>query len=142
MDYPNLNMRQRRWLDVVKDYDYKIRYHPGKADVVADALSQKTTNTPMNGVFLKMTVITPVLEIIKDARIKAVKEENRKSDKIAGHISTFNIDSHGLLTLHGRVWVPYSGGTRKILMDEAHKSKFSIHPRATKMYRDLKHNYW
>ena len=42
MDQPSLNMRQHRWLDVVKDYDYKILYHPGKANVVAEALSRKS----------------------------------------------------------------------------------------------------
>ena len=41
MDQPNLNMRHRRWLDVVKDYDCEILYHPGKANVVADALSRR-----------------------------------------------------------------------------------------------------
>ncbi|TLX68617.1 hypothetical protein E9993_23210, partial [Labilibacter sediminis] len=51
-------------------------------------------------------------------------------------------DGRGLLTRYGRVWVPIAGGNRKILMEEAHKSKFSIHPGATKMYRDLREGYW
>ena len=49
MDQPNLNMRQRRWLDVVKDYDCEILYHPGKANVVADALSRRAENAPIRG---------------------------------------------------------------------------------------------
>ena len=51
-------------------------------------------------------------------------------------------DSHGLLTRYGQVWVPATRETRQTLMDEAHKSKFSIHPGATKMYRDLRVDYW
>ena len=51
-------------------------------------------------------------------------------------------NGRGLLTRYGRVWVPFAGGNRKILMEEAHKSKFSIHPGATKMYRDLREGYW
>ena len=38
---PELNMRQRRWLELIKDYNLEVHYHPGKANVVADALSQK-----------------------------------------------------------------------------------------------------
>lgn len=101
----------------MKDYDYKILYHPSKANVVFDALSRKATSTPMKGTCLRMMVINLVLEMIKNARDEAVKEENRKSKKILGHISAFEIDSLRLLTLHGRVWVPYSGGTRQILME-------------------------
>ncbi|KAJ9544424.1 hypothetical protein OSB04_024131 [Centaurea solstitialis] len=82
LNQPNLNMRQQRWMDVVKDYDCEILYHPGKANVVADALSIKTRH------------------------------------------------------------VPVSCEVRQTLLDEAHKSKFSIHLGATKMYRDLKTNYW
>ena len=51
-------------------------------------------------------------------------------------------DSRGFLTRYGRVWVPATGETRLTLMDEAHKSKFSIHPGATKMYRDFRVDYW
>ena len=96
----------------------------------------------MKGICLRMIVITPVLEMIKKAQSEVVKEENRKSEGIVGKISSFDIDSRRLLTMHGRVWVPYSCGTRKILMDEVHKSRFSIHPGATKMYMDLRHSHW
>ena len=65
MDQPKLNMRQRQWLDVVKDYAYEILYHLGKANEIADALSQKATSTPMKGVCLRMIVISLVLEMIK-----------------------------------------------------------------------------
>ena len=59
MDQSNLNMRQLRWLDVVKDYDCEIIYHPSKANVVADALSRKVVEALIRDICLRMTVITP-----------------------------------------------------------------------------------
>ena len=108
MDQPNLNMRQRRWLDVVKDYDCEILYHPGKANVVADAFSRKAE--PIGDVCMRMTVVTPLLEQIRKAQQEAMKEEHRKSERIVGQVTSFDYDSRGLLTLHRRVWVSYHGG--------------------------------
>ena len=70
-----------------------------------------------------------------------MKEEHRKSERIVGHVSSFDYDSPGLLTPHRRVWVPYHGGVRQVLMEEVHKYRFSIHPGATKMYTDLRLDY-
>ena len=61
MDQPNLDMRQRRWLDVVKDYDCDILYHPGKANVLADALSRRAESAPIRDPCMRMTVMTQVL---------------------------------------------------------------------------------
>lgn len=63
MDQHNLNIRHRYWLVVVKDYDFEILYHLGKANVVADALSRKTPSTLIKGVCLRMIVITLVLQL-------------------------------------------------------------------------------
>ncbi|KAJ9546624.1 hypothetical protein OSB04_019167 [Centaurea solstitialis] len=119
LDQPNLNMRQRRWLDVVKDYDCEILYHPGKANVVADALN-----------------------LVRRAQEEASMEENQNKERVRGQLPLMVRDSRGLLTRHGRVWVPLAGGARQTLLEEAHKSKYSIHPGATKMYRDLRVDYW
>ena len=73
---------------------------------------------------------------------RRIKEENRKSERVVGQVSSFDIDNRGLLILHGWVWVLYAGGDRHVLMDEAQKSRLSIHLGATKMYLDLKHSYW
>ena len=68
-----------------------------------------------------MTVVTPLLERIREAQQEAMKEEHRKSERIVGQVSSFDYDSRGLLTLHRRVWVPYLGGMRQVMMEEAHK---------------------
>lgn len=126
----------------MKDYDCEILFHQGIANVVDDTFIWKTTITPMKGICLRMIVITAVPKMIKKAQSEAIKEENQKNKRIVGEISTLDIASCGLLSLHGRFSVPYSGGTQQILMDEVDMSKFLIHPRTTKMYKDLKYNYW
>ncbi|KAJ9545001.1 hypothetical protein OSB04_024708 [Centaurea solstitialis] len=138
LDQPNLNMRQRRWLDVVKDYDCEILYHPGKANVVADALSRKTRHVLLRVPLMRMIVTTSLFDLIRKSQADAIKEENQKKEQIKGQIPLLVTDSRGLLTL----WVPVSSEARQTLLDEAHKSKFPIHPGATKMYRDLKTDYW
>ncbi|KAJ9561460.1 hypothetical protein OSB04_006620 [Centaurea solstitialis] len=142
LDQPNLNMRQRRWLDVVKDYDCEILYHPGKANVVADALSRKTRHVLLRVPLMRLTLTTSLFDLIRQSQADAIKEENQKKERIKGQLPQLVTDSRGLLTRFGRVWVPVSGEARQTLLDEAHKSKFSIHPGATKMYRDLRTDYW
>ena len=78
MDQPNLNMGWRRWLDVVKDYDCEILYHLGKANVVANALSRKAAS--IRDICLRMTVVTLLLEQIREAQQEAMKEEHQKSE--------------------------------------------------------------
>lgn len=75
-----LNMRQRRWLDVVKDYDCEILYHRGKANVVVDALSRRAEGAPMRDICMRLTVMTPVLDTISGAQAEAVRPENRKRE--------------------------------------------------------------
>ncbi|KAJ9548848.1 hypothetical protein OSB04_021391 [Centaurea solstitialis] len=142
MDQQNLNMRQRRWLEVIKDYDCEILYHPGKANVVADALSRKGSILLLRVPCMRMTVTTSLIELIRRSQVEAVKEGNHKRERIKGQVDQLIADSRGLLTRYGRVWVPVSCEARQTLLEEAHKSKFSIHPGATKMYRDLRTDYW
>ncbi|GJU73361.1 putative reverse transcriptase domain-containing protein [Tanacetum coccineum] len=71
-------MRQRRWIELLSDYDCEIRYHPGKANVVADALSQKEREKPIRVRALVMTVYPDLSERILKAQTKAMKKENSK----------------------------------------------------------------
>lgn len=66
MDQRNLNIRQRRWLDVMKDNDCETRY-PGKANVVADVLSRKVVSASIMDLSMRMTVVTLILEMIRDS---------------------------------------------------------------------------
>ena len=112
MDQPNLNMRQRRWLDEVKDYDCEILYHPGKANVVADALSRKSAGSSTPSRCMRIAVDSPLVGLVRDAQIEGMRPENWKLERIKGESAWFVQDSLRLLTRYGQVWVPISGGVK------------------------------
>lgn len=90
-----------------------------------------------------MTIISPLLDLISEAQSVGIKRGNWKKKKIRGHIDRFITESWGLLTQCGRVWVLVSGVVHQALLQEAHKSMFSIHHRAIKIHRDLRiHYFW
>ncbi|WVZ49090.1 hypothetical protein U9M48_000471 [Paspalum notatum var. saurae] len=116
-----LNMRQRRWLELIKDYDLEIHYHPGKANVVADALSGRVGSKGQ----------------LNDEKIKEIKELI-KLDKAPG----FRVDADGTVWHGDRICVPNIKSIRDLIPKEAHETAYSIHPGSEKMYQDLKQKFW
>ncbi|KAI3746036.1 hypothetical protein L6452_08452 [Arctium lappa] len=141
-DQKELNMRQRRWLELLKDYDCELQYHPGKANVVADALSRKEYSGTVKTSLARIDIISNLMEMIKVAQAEALLEANLKDEAMTKQHLSLAEDGRGLKLFQGRVWVPKLGGCQKLLLEEAHKSRYSIHPGSTKMYRDLKLNFW
>ncbi|GJZ91582.1 putative reverse transcriptase domain-containing protein [Tanacetum coccineum] len=137
-----LNMRQRRWLGLLADYDCEICYHPGKENVVADALSRKKQIKPLRVRALILTVHPKLPSQILEAQNKAHKEENVKNENLRGMDKSFEIRPDGTRCIKNRSWLPLFGGLRDLIMHESHKSKYSIHPGSDKMYHDLKKLYW
>ncbi|GJV47664.1 putative reverse transcriptase domain-containing protein [Tanacetum coccineum] len=137
-----LNMRQRRWLALLSDYDCKIRYHLGKANVVADALSRKEWLKPLRVRALVLTISLNLPMQILEAQVEARKEENYGIEDLCGMIKKLEPRADGMLCLNGRSWIPCQGNLRELIMHESHKSKYSVHTRSDKMYQDLKKLYW
>nr|GEV36050.1 retrotransposon protein, putative, Ty3-gypsy subclass [Tanacetum cinerariifolium] len=137
-----LNMRQRRWLELLADYDYEIRYHPVKANVVADALSRKERIKPLRVRSLVMTIHPKLPSQILESQTKAIKEENIKAENLRGMDKPFQIRPDGTRSIKNRSWLPLFVNLRDLIMHESHKSKYFTHPGSDKMYQDLKKLYW
>nr|GEW01160.1 retrotransposon protein, putative, Ty3-gypsy subclass [Tanacetum cinerariifolium] len=130
-----LNMRQRRWIELFSEYDCKIRYHPGKANVMADALSRKERVKPKRVRAMNMILRSS----IKDRILSAQKEAVDKYIGLQkGLDEMIEQRSDGTLYYLDRIWVPLKGDVRTLIMDEAYKSKYSVHPGADKMYYNLR----
>ena len=165
-DQKELNMRQRRWLELLKDFDFELSYHPGKANVVADALSRKSLHMSMmmvrelelieqfrdmslgcevsaDSVKLGMLKLTSgILEDIRNGQQVDVALVDHITMVNQGNGGNFEIDENGILRFKGRVCVPEVSELKKSILEEGHRSGLSIHPGATKMYQDLKKLFW
>ncbi|GJT02241.1 putative reverse transcriptase domain-containing protein [Tanacetum coccineum] len=137
-----LNMRQRRWIELFSDYECEICYHPGKANVVADALSRKEWVKPRRVQAMAMTIQSGVKEMILAAQSEAFKQENILVERLHGLDQQMERKEDGSLYFMDRIWIPLVGDVRMVILNEAHKSKYSMHPGADKMYHDLRHMYW
>ncbi|GKE86336.1 putative reverse transcriptase domain-containing protein, partial [Tanacetum coccineum] len=143
LDQMELNMRQRRWIELLSDYDCEIRYHPAKGNVVADALSRKEREKPIRDRALVMTVYLDLSERILKARTEAMKNKNVKAENLGRLLKPiFEIRSDGIRYFDKLIWLPLFGGLRDLIIHESHKTKYSIHPGSGKMYQDLKKLYW
>ncbi|GJW39979.1 putative reverse transcriptase domain-containing protein [Tanacetum coccineum] len=105
-----LNMQQRHWIELFSDYDCEIRYHPNKANVVADDRILATQKEACD----------------ESARLQKDLDEmiEHRNDRALYYLD--------------RIWVPLKGDVRNLIMNEAHKSKYSVYPGADKMYYDLR----
>jgi hypothetical protein len=158
-----LNLRQPKWLELIKDYDAGNNYHAVKANVVAHALSRKNycnstfarrmrpelrqeiryLNLAMVNEVAIVVEVEPTLEVeirkaqMEDEKLREIRQlikENKTND--------FTEDANGTLRLGKQICVPNLKPIRELILWEAHDSVYSIHLDSTKMYKDLKIRYW
>nr|GEY06133.1 putative reverse transcriptase domain, ribonuclease H-like domain, aspartic peptidase domain protein [Tanacetum cinerariifolium] len=131
-----------RWIELLSDYDCEICYHPGKANVVAEALNRKERE-PIRFKALVMTVLLNLHEQIRNAQSEAMKKKNVKVENLGRLIKhMFEIHPDGTRYHDKRIWLPKFDGLRDLIIKESHKSKYSIPSGSDKMYQDLKQLYW
>ncbi|KAF5763838.1 putative nucleotidyltransferase, Ribonuclease H [Helianthus annuus] len=135
-----LNMRQRRWMEMLSDYDCDIQYHAGKANVLADALSRKYHEKPKRVCSLKLNLQVDLNDQIRKTQESVIKDD---TEKLKGMIKELKQGTDGIWRFHEkRMWIHNLGNLRHRILEEAHKSKYTIHPGSDKMFQDLRKNFW
>jgi hypothetical protein len=160
----NLNLRQRRWLELIKNYDLGINYHPRKTTVVADALSRRSHVSQLvvdsmsfelceefdklklrivaNTEATKIEVGSSLLQEIQKGQLEDEKIQDIKHNIKEETSPDFSKDEEGVLWYKGRICVPNIKKLKDKILCEAHESTYSIHLGGNKMHHDLKAAYW
>jgi len=165
-DQKELNMRQRRWMVFLKDYDFELLYHPGKANVVADALSRKIIHiahlmikevellkqfkdmklqVELGSEFIRCSTLTISIDFLDSIRERQLLDAslNRIREQLGSdEVKDFAVGEDGILQFQDRVCVSDDVEVKKLILEEGHKSRLSLHLGMTKMYQDLKETFW
>ena len=163
----DLNMRQRRWMEFLEDYDFTLHYHHGKANVVADALSRKSrgalasiasrelrmletvgqfglqyseqTQGTLGSLVATPSLLSRVIESqCQDTEIVSIRDRVQSGTSDVG----WTIHTDSSLRYRGPVVVPHLTDLREEILREFHCSQFALHPGGTKMYQDLRRQYY
>ncbi|WMV25474.1 hypothetical protein MTR67_018859 [Solanum verrucosum] len=166
----DLNLCQMRWLELLKDYDMSVLYHSGKANVVVDALSRLSMGSVAHIVDDRKELVRDVqllarlcVQLVDPTKGGVMVHNGSESSfvedleakkgldltlvelkemMVKKSVEDFSQGGDGVLRYQGRLCVPNVDDLREKFLLEAHSSRYSIHPGATKMHRDLQEIYW
>ncbi|XP_022876892.1 uncharacterized protein LOC111395114 [Olea europaea var. sylvestris] len=166
-DQKELNLKQRRWLELIKDYDCNIDYHLGKANVVADALSRKISSpitqtnavcsslfgkfrasptqlsvTNVRALFVNFQVRPTLIDTVGEAQTQDQVLSKLKEEANKGKHTDYTIRDDRALVMGNRLCVTNDLKLKRKILEEAHSSAYAMYPCSTKMYRILKEHYW
>ncbi|XP_050147322.1 uncharacterized protein LOC126622590 [Malus sylvestris] len=138
-----MNLRQRMWMELISDYDCSIEYHPGHANAMTDALSQKhheqlaslqAVHVPL--LFsLRETGVNLEPDMVREAQELDPECAELKEQVLNGENEKFVIRKDGALLKRNRLFVPKDNeAVKKEILDEAHTSAYAMHPGSTKLY--------
>ncbi|XP_027127716.2 uncharacterized protein [Coffea arabica] len=157
-----LNLRQRRWVEFLEDYDCTIIYYPRKANVIADALSRKAQLAslmvgkwgllenvcewnprlePHKVIFENIEMKSTILDRIKEGQKKEPTVQKWVKRVKKGELSDFNLGPDGILRFRNRVFVAKDEELKREILEESHRSRYTVHPSSSKMYQNLKSLY-
>ncbi|XP_058077847.1 uncharacterized protein LOC131226146 [Magnolia sinica] len=162
----DLNMRQRRWMQMLKDFKFEVSYHPSKANLVADALSRKRNHEVMAGLMIREGEMLDFIQnygaqfsfsglsllvvslVIEPALIRPIIESQEHDESLKNLKQRYkyegmqerHISSDGGLRYHNDICVPKVPKLEQAILGEAHKPHLTVHPGSTKIY--VRRQYW
>jgi len=165
-DQKEMNMRQMRWMEFLKDYDFELLYHLRKANVVTNALSRKTIHTThlmikevellekfmnmklqveLESEFIRcsnLTISNDFLDSVRERQLLDVSLNRIREQLGSSEAKDFALGNDGILRFHSRVCIPDDTEVKRLILEKGHKSHLSLHLGMTKMYQDLKETFW